>query len=41
MLPKAIRVLAATTVEMVSNPELVSSAWAELRREGGGGRRTA
>ncbi len=41
MLPKAIRVLAATTVEMVSNPELVSSAWAELRRDGGGGRRTA
>ncbi len=41
MLPKAIRVLAATAVEMISNPELVSSAWAELRRQGGGGRRSA
>jgi amidohydrolase len=41
MLPKAIRVLAATAVEMVSNRQLVETAWAELRREGGGGRRGA
>ncbi|HEX7196895.1 MAG TPA: amidohydrolase [Candidatus Limnocylindria bacterium] len=41
MLPKAIRVLAATAVELVSNPERVASAWEELRRDGGGRRRSS
>ncbi|MGH2401254.1 MAG: amidohydrolase [Candidatus Limnocylindria bacterium] len=41
VLPKAIRVLAATAVELVSNPDLVATAWAELRGDGGGGRRGA
>ncbi len=39
MLPIAIRVLAATAVEMVERPELVERAWAELTAAGGGGRR--
>jgi amidohydrolase len=39
MLPKAIRVLAATAVELVEHPELVGRAWDELRKSGGGGRR--
>jgi amidohydrolase len=39
MLPKAIRVLAATALELVANPELVQRAWKELRDSGGGGRR--
>jgi amidohydrolase len=39
MLPKAIRVLATTAVELVEHPELVGRAWEELRQGGGGGRR--
>ncbi|MCA1569659.1 MAG: M20 family metallopeptidase [Chloroflexi bacterium] len=39
MLPKAITVLAATALELLSRPELVDTAWAELRAQGGGGRR--
>jgi metal-dependent amidase/aminoacylase/carboxypeptidase family protein len=39
MLPNAIQVLAATAVELVERPELVERAWAELREQGGGGRR--
>ena len=37
VLPQAIRILAATGVELLRNPELVESAWRQLR-EGGGGR---
>lgn len=36
MLPAAIRVLAATAVEMVRNPALVQRAWQDLRAAGGG-----
>ena len=36
MLPMAITVLAATGVELLSNPELVERAWQELRAAGGG-----
>jgi amidohydrolase len=39
MLPKAIQVLAATAVDAVRDPALVERAWAELRQQGGGGRR--
>ena len=39
MLPKAIRILAGTAVELVEHPELVGRAWDELRKSGGGGRR--
>jgi amidohydrolase len=39
MLPVAIRVLAATGVELIRNPVLVERAWAELKGQGGGGRR--
>ncbi len=39
MLPKAIRVLAATAVELARQPDLVDRAWDELREDGGGGRR--
>jgi amidohydrolase len=39
MLPVAIRVLAATGVELIRNPALVERAWAELKGQGGGGRR--
>jgi amidohydrolase len=36
MLPRAIRVLAATAVELVRDPALVDRAWEELRATGGG-----
>jgi amidohydrolase len=39
MLPIAIRVLAATAVELIERPELVERAWAELTAAGGGNRR--
>ena len=39
MLPKAITVLAATAVELLTRPELVDRAWDELRAQGGGRRR--
>jgi amidohydrolase len=39
MLPKAIQVLAATAIDAVRDPALVERAWAELRQQGGGGRR--
>ena len=39
MLPKAIAVLAATAVELLTRPELVDRAWDELRAQGGGRRR--
>ncbi|MBA2265133.1 MAG: M20 family metallopeptidase [Chloroflexi bacterium] len=39
MLPKAISILAASAVELLSSPELVERAWTELREQGGGGRR--
>ncbi|MCV0403740.1 MAG: amidohydrolase [Chloroflexi bacterium] len=38
MLPRAIRILAATAVELIEQPELVERAWAELREQGGGRR---
>ncbi len=38
LLPIAIRVLAATGVEMLRNPALVERAWAELEEQGGGRR---
>ncbi|HYI65930.1 MAG TPA: M20 family metallopeptidase [Candidatus Limnocylindrales bacterium] len=37
MLPVAIRVLAATGIELVRDPALVERAWSELRAQGGGG----
>jgi amidohydrolase len=36
MLPKAIRILAGTALDLVADPSLVERAWAELRAEGGG-----
>ncbi|HUF06120.1 MAG TPA: amidohydrolase, partial [Candidatus Binatia bacterium] len=36
MLPLAIRVLAATALEMIRDPALVERAWQELRAAGGG-----
>ncbi|MDQ3689857.1 MAG: M20 family metallopeptidase [Chloroflexota bacterium] len=39
MLPHAIRILAASAVELLSNPALVDQAWAQLRAQGGGRRR--
>jgi amidohydrolase len=39
MLPVAIRVLAATAVELIERPELVERAWDELSAAGGGDRR--
>ena len=36
MLPRAIRVLAATAVDLVRDPSLVERAWGELRGQGGG-----
>ncbi|MGI8998154.1 MAG: M20 family metallopeptidase [Candidatus Limnocylindria bacterium] len=39
MLPKAITVLAATAVELLSRKDLVDRAWNELRAQGGGRRR--
>lgn len=38
MLPKAIRILAATALDLLADPSLVDRAWKELR-EAGGGRR--
>ncbi len=38
MLPRAIKVLAATAVELIEQPELVEQAWTELRAQGGGRR---
>ena len=37
VLPIAIRILAATGVELLNNPELVDRAWADLDAQGGGG----
>jgi len=39
MLPRAIRILAASAFELLSNPELVDQAWTQLREQGGGRRR--
>jgi amidohydrolase len=36
MLPKAIRVLAGTAIELLDDPALVERAWSELRAQGGG-----
>jgi len=36
MLPVAIRVLAASAVELVRNPALVERAWSDLQAQGGG-----
>jgi amidohydrolase len=36
MLPRAIRVLAGTAVDLVRDPTLVDRAWTELRAQGGG-----
>ena len=36
MLPKAIRILAGTAIDLVSDPSLVEAAWTELRAQGGG-----
>ena len=41
MLPIAIRVLAATGVELLHSPDLVERAWQELRASGGGRERPA
>ena len=41
MLPRAIRILAASAVELLSNRELVEQAWKQLREQGGGRRRDA
>jgi amidohydrolase len=41
MLPVAIRVLAATALELIADPALVERAWTDLRRMGGGRRRAA
>ena len=41
MLPVAIRVLAATAIELIRDPALVEGAWDELRTMGGGRRRAA
>jgi amidohydrolase len=38
MLPKAIRVLAGTAVDLLKDPALVDKAWEELRAVGGGRR---
>jgi len=38
MLPKAIRVLAASALELLSRPELVEQAWTQLKQQGGGRR---
>lgn len=39
MLPNAIRILAATAIDVVRDPGLVERAWSELRQQGGGRRR--
>jgi amidohydrolase len=36
MLPKAIRILAGTAMELLDDPALVERAWSELRAQGGG-----
>jgi amidohydrolase len=36
MLPRAIRVLAGTAVDLIREPPLVKRAWAQLREQGGG-----
>jgi amidohydrolase len=36
VLPKAIRILAGTALELVADPSLVERAWGELRAEGAG-----
>ncbi|MCC6617858.1 MAG: amidohydrolase, partial [Chloroflexi bacterium] len=36
VLPIAIRVLAATAVDLLREPDLVERAWGELREVGGG-----
>ena len=41
VLPIAIRVLAATGVELLRNPDMVDRAWQELRASGGGRERSA
>jgi amidohydrolase len=38
MLPNAIRILAATAVDLLRDPSLVDRAWDELRAQGGGRR---
>ncbi len=38
MLPRAIRVLAASAIELIEQPQLVERAWVELRGQGGGRR---
>ena len=38
MLPKAIRLLAASAIELLTRPSLVDRAWVELRAQGGGRR---
>lgn len=39
MLPVAIRLLAASAIELIERPDLVERAWAELGAQGGGRRR--
>jgi amidohydrolase len=41
MLPRAIRVLASTAIELIRDPALVERAWHELRDQGGGSRERA
>jgi amidohydrolase len=41
MLPVAIRVLAATGIELLRKPDLVERAWTQLKEQGGGGRKRA
>jgi hypothetical protein len=36
MLPKAIRILAGTAIDLLDDPALVERAWSELRAQGGG-----
>jgi amidohydrolase len=36
VLPQAIRILAATGIDLIRSPELVEAAWRELRESGGG-----
>jgi metal-dependent amidase/aminoacylase/carboxypeptidase family protein len=38
MLPKAIRILAGTAIDLFAEPSLVEAAWNELRAQGGGRR---
>ena len=41
MLPKAIRVLAGTALDLARDPALVEQAWSELRAQGGGRERAS